>query len=170
MKFAFAFFADMVVLLHLGFVLFVMLGGLLVLKWSIGINPNFGGARVPSFMFLAVNLREAVEEKGHLSDTSLERPEILNLRIKRFRSGIGPPAIKVVQDGGLMEFDRLHRRLEGRQDLTGGFEFGVPLLQLLVSVAFRLTVFVDASIHHGAGVGFLQHVILAEENGAPFLL
>ena len=34
MKFDFVFFADMVVLLHLGFVLFVMLGGLFVLKWK----------------------------------------------------------------------------------------------------------------------------------------
>ncbi len=72
-------------------------------------------------MFLAVDLREAVEEKGNLSDPSLECTEILNLRIKRFSGGIGPPAIKVVQDGGLMELDRLHRRFEGRQDLEGGF-------------------------------------------------
>lgn len=35
------------------------------------INRNFGGARVLSFIALAVNLREAVEEKGHLSNTSL---------------------------------------------------------------------------------------------------
>ncbi len=69
-----------------------------------------------------------------------------------------------------MEFDRVHRRLEGRQDLNGGFECGVPLLQLFVSVAFRLTVFVDSPEHHGAVVGFLQHGILAEENGTPFLL
>ena len=34
MKFDFVFFADMVVLLHLGFVLFVILGGLFVLKWK----------------------------------------------------------------------------------------------------------------------------------------
>ncbi len=34
MNVAFAFFADMVVFLHLGFVLFVMLGGLLVLQWK----------------------------------------------------------------------------------------------------------------------------------------
>jgi len=34
MNVAFAFFAEMVVFLHLGFVLFVMLGGLLVLKWK----------------------------------------------------------------------------------------------------------------------------------------
>ena len=71
-------------------------------------------------MFLAVDLREAVEEKGHPSDTSLQRTEILNLCMKRFSAGSGPPAIKVVQDGCLMEFDRLHRRLEGRQDLNGG--------------------------------------------------
>ncbi len=34
MNVAFAFFADMVVVLHLGFVLFVMLGGLLGLQWK----------------------------------------------------------------------------------------------------------------------------------------
>jgi hypothetical protein len=34
MNVAFTFFADMVVFLHLGFVLFVMLGGLLVLQWK----------------------------------------------------------------------------------------------------------------------------------------
>lgn len=34
MNVALAFFADMVVFFHLGFVLFVMLGGLLVLKWK----------------------------------------------------------------------------------------------------------------------------------------
>ena len=69
-----------------------------------------------------------------------------------------------------MECDRVPRRLEGRQDLKGGFECGVPRLPLLVSVAFRLTVFVDSPDQHGAVVGCLPHGILAEENGAPFLL
>ncbi len=71
-------------------------------------------------MFLAVDLREAVEEKGHPSDTSLQRTEILTLCMTRFSAGSGPPAIKGVQDGCLMEFDPLHRRLAGRQDLNGG--------------------------------------------------
>jgi len=48
------------------------------------INRKFGGARVPSFMVLAINLREAVEEKGHLSNPSLERTEILDLCIEGF--------------------------------------------------------------------------------------
>lgn len=46
----------------------------------------------------------------------------------------------------------------------------VPLLSLLVGLVLRLTVFIDSPEHHGEVVSVLEHGVLAQENGTPFLL
>jgi len=78
MNVAFAFFADMVVFLHLGFVLFVMLGGLLVLKWKwvmwIHLPAAMWGALIEFTGWICPLtplenwLREAGGEQGYQSD------------------------------------------------------------------------------------------------------
>ena len=78
MKFDFVFFADMVVLLHLGFVLFVMLGGLFVLKWKwvmgVHLPAAVWGALIEFTGWICPLtplenwLREAGGEQGYQSD------------------------------------------------------------------------------------------------------
>ncbi|MCH7616076.1 MAG: DUF2784 domain-containing protein [Nitrospinae bacterium] len=78
MKFDFVFFADMVVLLHLGFVLFVMLGGLFVLQWKwvmwVHLPAAVWGALIEFTGWICPLtplenwLREAGGEQGYQSD------------------------------------------------------------------------------------------------------
>jgi len=78
MKFDFVFFADIVVLLHLGFVLLVMLGGLFVLKWKwvmwVHLPAAVWGALIEFTGWICPLtplenwLREAGGEQGYQSD------------------------------------------------------------------------------------------------------
>ena len=86
------------------------------------------------FPLLSVNFAQPKQEKFNISNTTEYPPELFNFGIKRFRSRICTPVVKIIQNSLIVI---LYSSSHGSENLEPGFlYFPVPLCQLGVSDIF----------------------------------